>query len=302
MYLDDCVKSLVNQTYTNIEIILVDDGSKDNCPDICDAWEKKDNRIKAIHKKNGGLGDARNAGIVTAKGEYITFIDSDDWVSTDYIQILMSPIEKYGADISINKLARSYKRPKEISYTSTKKSNWLVCTSETALRELLYQRKFDTSAPGKIFRSDYFKDCLFPKTLFEDLATTYKILEKANKIAICISNSIKTYFYYKNPVSITQSRFTRNRLQIINIMDEEYSFICDRHPALLKACISRKFSVYCYIYRQIPDDSEFRETQNKIWNYIETYRKTILLDRNTRVKNKAAAALSYLGKKNFKRI
>ena len=89
-YLDRCVESIVNQTYNNLEIILVDDGSADNCPAMCDKWAEKDNRIKVIHKENGGVSSARNAGIDAASGEYIGFVDGDDWIDTDMYDFLMS--------------------------------------------------------------------------------------------------------------------------------------------------------------------------------------------------------------------
>ena len=87
-YLDRCVQSIVDQTYTNLEIILVDDGSPDNCPKMCDEWAKKDKRIKVIHKQNGGLSDARNAGLEKAKGKYVGFVDSDDYVAPNCFKIL----------------------------------------------------------------------------------------------------------------------------------------------------------------------------------------------------------------------
>ena len=93
-YIDRCIKSVINQTYKNLEIILVDDGSPDNCPKICDEYAEKDKRIKVIHKKNGGLSDARNVGIEAAKGKYISFIDSDDWIEKDFIECLYKSIKK----------------------------------------------------------------------------------------------------------------------------------------------------------------------------------------------------------------
>ena len=88
-YLNRCVESVVNQSYQNLEIILVDDGSPDNCPKMCDDWAEKDNRIKVIHKENGGLSDARNAGLKVAMGEYISFVDSDDWIAKDFYEVLI---------------------------------------------------------------------------------------------------------------------------------------------------------------------------------------------------------------------
>ena len=98
-YLDRCIQSLVNQTYKNLEIILVDDGSPDDCPRICDEWEKRDQRIKVIHKENGGLSDARNAGMKVMVGAYVSYIDSDDWIAQDMYQKMINAIKKNNADI-----------------------------------------------------------------------------------------------------------------------------------------------------------------------------------------------------------
>ena len=100
-YLDPCVESIVNQTYRNLEIILVDDGSPDRCPEMCDAWAAKDSRIKVVHKKNGGASDARNAGLDVFLGDYVTFIDADDLVASDMVEVLFKGCVDNGADVSM---------------------------------------------------------------------------------------------------------------------------------------------------------------------------------------------------------
>ena len=99
-YLEQCIHSVVNQTYKNIEIILIDDGSPDRCPQICDEWKEKDSRILVIHKPNGGISDARNEGMRIAKGEYIAFVDSDDVVEPEYVEFLLDAVKKTGALVS----------------------------------------------------------------------------------------------------------------------------------------------------------------------------------------------------------
>jgi len=96
-FLDRCVQSIANQSYRNLEIILVDDGSPDNCPALCDAWSERDSRIKVVHKQNGGLSDARNAGMAIATGEFMGFVDSDDWIATDMYQHLYDLLEADGS-------------------------------------------------------------------------------------------------------------------------------------------------------------------------------------------------------------
>lgn len=98
-YLKQCIDSILNQTFKNFELILVDDGALDSCPQICDNYSKHDDRVKVIHKKNGGLSSARNAGIKVAKGKFLTFIDSDDWISKNYFEEMMKEQDKYNADI-----------------------------------------------------------------------------------------------------------------------------------------------------------------------------------------------------------
>lgn len=105
-YLSRCLDSIINQTYRNFEVILVDDGSPDKCPEICDYYALQDNRIKVIHKENGGLADARNEGIRASSGEFITFIDSDDFVSFRYLEVLLDGITRHNADIIIAKFQR----------------------------------------------------------------------------------------------------------------------------------------------------------------------------------------------------
>ena len=106
-YLSRCIKSILRQTFTDFELILVDDGSPDKCPQMCDDWGKKDKRIRVIHKENGGLSSARNAGLRAARGEYIGFVDSDDWIACDMYEILYQLAKKYRADITCGGIERT---------------------------------------------------------------------------------------------------------------------------------------------------------------------------------------------------
>lgn len=119
-YLARCVDSIVNQTYKNLEIILVDDGSPDRCPKMCDDYAEKDSRIKVVHKKNGGLSDARNAGMAVATGEYISFIDSDDYVSDDFFECLLDVMNKENSDIAECSVVKLYEDGHLEQYTDTK--------------------------------------------------------------------------------------------------------------------------------------------------------------------------------------
>ena len=198
--LDRCVKSVVHQETPDMEIILVDDGSPDRCPVLCDEWAAKDPRIRVIHKTNGGLSDARNAGIGIATGEYITFVDSDDYICRQTYGPLMQRLEKEpGIDILEYPVYVHYGSPRE-HLTDFK--------SETAYHDMeaywlegqAYQH---TYACNKIFRRNLFDEVLFPVgKVFEDAHTLPRLLKKASTVQ---TTNLGIYYYCSNSKGITQT-------------------------------------------------------------------------------------------------
>ena len=152
-YLHRCVDCILAQTYANLEIILVDDGSPDNCGKICDEYAQKDKCIKVIHKKNGGLSDARNAGLDIAMGEYITFVDSDDWIHFQYVEILLNNLTKADVDISTCSFVRTPE--KMLMDSKVSESSYHIYSSEKAIEQTLYQNRLDNSAWGKLYKKDF---------------------------------------------------------------------------------------------------------------------------------------------------
>ena len=178
-YLKECVDSVRKQTYKNLEIILIDDGSKDNSGKLCDELAKEDNRIKVIHKENGGLSDARNVGIENATGEYIQFIDSDDFVEKDMIEILHNDICQEKADVSMCSLYL-YKDGEKTTDASYKRE---IFNKELVLKEILLDERVRSYAWNKMFKKSLFESIRFPKgKVFEDIYTMSPIFQKANKI------------------------------------------------------------------------------------------------------------------------
>ena len=183
-YLDQCVKSIVNQTHKNLEIILVDDGSPDRCPEMCDAWAKKDTRIRVIHKENGGLGDARNAGVSVANGEYIGFVDSDDWCEQDMFQELFESCLEFNAPISVCNTLIDWENgwaQEKKSYTE-KRMLW----ESSEILYNFFNGNLTAWACNKLYKKDL-KDALhYPKQPFQDLGkppcarTKHKIRQKPN--------------------------------------------------------------------------------------------------------------------------
>lgn len=194
-YLDDCVRSIVTQTYSNLEIILVDDGSDDSCPQKCDSWAEKDGRIKVIHKANGGLSDARNAGLDIVQGEYIAFVDSDDFVHLDYIKKLVAIINQKDCDIAIC----GFEKFVDGAYVPQKKTNGIVKYLNPKDCYVHTDAYFDV-AWNKLYRRTVIGDVRYPyRKLHEDMYTTYKIMFAARKIGI---TQDALYFYRQRRDSI----------------------------------------------------------------------------------------------------
>lgn len=205
-YLERCVDSIINQTYKKLEIILVDDGSPDRSGDLCEELAKKDERIRVFHKQNGGLSDARNYGVQKSKGEYIAFIDSDDYVSNDYLEHLYAMVEEYNADITVG----SYYRTSNSEFSGTINSalpKISVLSGKDACYKLLKGEEYYgplVVAWAKLIRSKLVENYPFPiGKKHEDEATTAKFLINANKVVI--SNK-QIYAYYQNENSITHTK------------------------------------------------------------------------------------------------
>jgi glycosyltransferase involved in cell wall biosynthesis len=209
-YLERCLKSVIDQTYSNLEIILVNDGSTDNSLDICHKYQKKDNRIIVIDKKNGGLSSARNIGLEVSKGKYVTFIDSDDWVSTKYIEILYGNIIKNDADISIVDFVKI--TTAKINDLESKANITNVCLSSA---EFALNHHLPVMACAKLYKLSLFNNLRFTENIvFEDEDIMYKLFYKSEKI---VYSEYIGYFYFQRNQSITA--ITRNKNNIIKSSD-----------------------------------------------------------------------------------
>ena len=230
-YLEKCVKSILNQTFADFELILVDDGSPDQCGKMCDEYAKMDDRVKVIHKENGGLSDARNAGINLASGKYISFVDSDDYISNDMYELLYDLITTYDADISICDYHRISEEDWCQRIISETHENEIHCfNQETALKELLLERKIDNHAWGKLYKRQLFENVQFPKGInYEDIGTTYLLFSKSNKI---VYSNLKKYYYLIRKGNITGTKNESNIRDYMNMTSKRYKFIYKNFPEL----------------------------------------------------------------------
>lgn len=197
-YLDECVESIINQTYSNIELILVDDGSPDECPNMCDAWAKKDSRIKVVHKKNGGLSSARNAGIDVANGEYICFVDSDDFICKDALQNLYNRIKD---DATVGITSGMIYRYQD-GCTSNFKDVWL-CSVEKVIpaSEFLLEtmsQKASYTVWNKLYRREVVGNTRFREGRNnEDTLFMYDLGKKITNMNVCMVEIPQYVYYYR---------------------------------------------------------------------------------------------------------
>lgn len=268
-YLDECIESIVRQTYENIEIILVDDGSPDTCPEKCDEWGEKDHRIKVIHKKNGGLSDARNAGMGIAAGQYIAFVDSDDWVEETYVECLYRAIQETGADIAACDV-REVRSSKDVPTIDAGEGNTVKCTPAEALSELLKGRTFRAVAWNKLYRADLLKDESFEVgRLHEDEFFSYRIFDKA---AYLCYTDLPLYNYRQREGSI-MTNLTIKRLDSLeaylgrlDLLKKKYRKLYQKDKiTFCLTCLSFYTDTYVRVY----------EDAASVRRKIKQYRRTV---------------------------
>ena len=290
-YIDRCIKSILNQTYKNIEIILVDDGSPDNCGKICENYAQKDKRIKVVHKENGGLSDARNAGISISNGKYISFIDSDDYIDPEYIELLYKTIKKDKSDMAISSHKVIYENGTVLEKATKEES---ILKPKEVLKRILYDDGIDLSAWAKLYKIELFKEIRYPKgRLFEDAATTYKLVDKCEKISI-ISRS--TYNYIIRGNSITNVNFSEKKMDLIISTEEMCNYVKKKYPDLEEATNRRLMYAYLSTLTQLVKSNEKNENaEKKLYGYIKQNSKMILRDKNVPKRDKIAIISTKFG-------
>lgn len=266
-YLDRCVKSLISQTYKNIEIILVDDGATDSCGKKCDEYALRDNRIRVIHKKNGGLSDARNAGIEIASGDYIAFIDSDDFISDLYVEKLWNAHIRFDAEIVMCKMTSFCDEDelKKIRLTGTEK-----ILSKKEFFEGYFDDKENTEvAWNKLYKKSLFDDIKYPiGKLHEDAFTTYKIIDKIDKIAV-VDDIL--YYYYYNANGIMNSKIKIGRLDDITAHVESLRFFKNGNYTNATYGCSKWICTYC-IYLLEHKKSDFVDYKSFFKEFKKIYK------------------------------
>lgn len=270
-YLADCIESILNQTYKNLQIILVDDESKDRSPEICDDYAKKDPRIKVIHKKNGGAASARNVGLDNAAGDYVCFVDSDDTVKTDYIEKLLYTVNKYQADVAVCGFFYYYQnRLKRAGYQGQQK--------EFTQKEYLKKFLSDWMCGliwNKIFSKAAIQDIRFEEGhKIDDEFFTYQVIMNAHKV-IQFEEPLYNYRMRKSSVMSEASEYQLQILQDkLQYTQKRYEQVVEMYPELKKVYLEGMVDSLIHFCTK---GSDCKEGRDEIRNVIHKYQRKILL-------------------------
>lgn len=279
LYLKRCIESIQRQTYSNIEIILVNDGSTDESGNICEEYAKADKRIKVLHKKNSGLSGARNVGIANAHGKYIAFIDSDDFVKENFIQTLYELIESNKADIAICNYIRGKESTFQNSNCKTKIKIETYCAEEMLKNWHGKYKHQETVAWNKLYLKEIFDkyNICYPEgwRCGEDVYATHQIVAKANKIVI--TNEV-LYYYFDNTSGIMRT-ISEEKVNV-NIMAQEKRIEFFEENGYVEACermLIKLQKYYMLMYCKLCDDITFKKALKQ--KFKEQYKKVNRLKR-----------------------
>lgn len=292
-YLRRCIDSVISQTYQNIEIILVDDGSPDKSGEICDEYKVLDKRVKVIHKKNAGLSDARNAGIDIAKGKFLTFVDSDDWIECKYIEKLYQLIKIENCDISMCNFIKTSNVNIQINNFNIEIFKFSNIEALEQLSDKFYVQM--VIACGKLYKKELFDNIRFPVgRLHEDEFTTYKLIHKAEKIVFTTEPLL---YYWQRQDSIMGVGFNlRSRLDAIDALEERAEYF---RLAGFEILSNKTYRTLFSIYREVFLRSDiFEDKLTKVY-FVTKYKnfKKVLRKSEQTITFKLFYELFYLAPK-----
>lgn len=262
-FLDTCIGSIICQSYQELDIIIVDDGSTDGSELMCDAWQERDERIRVIHQSNAGLSEARNTGIAVAKGKYITFIDSDDFIESDMLAYLFDILTKNNAQISICQYKNVDENNLPLS-TDHHPFEGVISGCEECMKHLFTNKSVNTAAWAKLYLTDLFKNIRYPSGKYhEDVFTTYKLIAKCSTVVV---GKEQKYNYRWRQSGISKRAFSNKHLHLVEACIERNRFILNEYPHLSK--YSKATIVYAsnvctlkYIKSELED--------KKVENYLQ---------------------------------
>ena len=248
-----CVDSILSQTYENLEIILVDDGSPDQCPAICDAYARQDARIKVVHKKNGGLTSAWKEGVRHAEGEWLGFVDSDDFLDSRMLETLCRDLQEQNADVAVVGF-RLFEREEELAPAEFTVPVQCM-TGREAIRSTLVSDELGDFAWNKLYKRELFRDVRYPLgRMMEDQGTTYRIFQQCSKV---VYRPVPLYYYYQRPDSILHRRNMKFYEDKLDMGYQKYRAIREAYPGMPENDAAM-LSVVEHCYPYLMQDTERR--------------------------------------------
>ena len=284
--------SIIDQSYKNIEIILIDDGSPDDCPAICDEYAEKDERIRVIHKENGGLSDARNVGILESKGEYISFVDGDDYIDVSFIRVLFDWATRYNADISVCSYYRVYD---DELVPPAKEVDFAVLTNIEAVRDVFIPSSLcEILSCNKLYKKELFTEnsIQFPVGKFyEDAFTTYKLLYYSHRVTFV---NRPLYYYTHREGSIMSSSFSKNTFDMVEASRSAAEWVKSNNLPLTQEV--QAWQLYC-AFAVFDAMIDSRAIDDDIWNDVLFWllRNSTYLFRNRYLSRKRKMLIFSLG-------
>lgn len=294
-YLDKCITSLINQTYSNIEILLINDGSIDSSLSICNNYASRDERVIVLNKENGGLSSARNYGLDNCKGDYIIFVDSDDWLDINFVEQYYKIMVNTNATLIIGGLINVKTRNYNYNNIDLKYS---IISKEDIYKRIFMQDNIDVSACGKMYAKSVFDNIRYPDgLLYEDFYVIDKIIEKS--IIIAVTNYLG-YYYYQRPGSIMYKKFTEASMVLIKKSDELLDFINKNYPGINNYAIRRYVYNNYHILGRSIISMEYDSYSIYIRNNILKYKGFILNSKLFTKKEKLATKVLSKGLKKYR--
>lgn len=311
-YLRQCLDSLASQEYPSFEIIVVDDGSTDDSSSICDEYAAKDIRFVVVHQRNTGLSAARNVGLAHARGLYVSFVDSDDWVSPYYLSKLMAAIERSGMPCASLAHLKPFQDGRDcILYgergTSIAKTSagTVKVLDETAMQKALLRQRFNCGAQARLCRRDVLLviaanngGVVFPEgLLYEDLATVYRIIHETQGSALVYE---PLYAYRHRRTGIMGNRDALHDEKVasaIRVSQTLYADMLRWHPGLGKETASRCLALLCTVYSSL--NAKERANRETVWREIQRYRDLARGDAGARLKDRMAVRCAAAGERAF---
>lgn len=295
-FLSRCVRSILRQTHSNWELILVDDGSPDGCPALCDGYAKFDSRVIAIHQENKGVSAARNAGLDAAHGEYIAFVDADDWVEADYLLYLLNLLKTENLLISVcnHYVTVSGRNIAEFHVSGRVRS----LSKKEAYSGLLYHQPPDVSAWGKLYARSLFDHLRYPEgRIFEDTWTIADLLERAGSLTY---GAEPKYHYVYRSDTISKSASRDQMWDFWDAVHHLTEVILRSYPELSRGCTRRRVHAALSIRRLLVNtDASAKGDVERCQTIIRANAREVLFDWRAPLRDKAGILLSFAGKNVF---